>query len=100
MRKPATLPLSVTWQSTSPARITTKNMPDSSLKTWDAKTRLVPSITIFISYKKTEKGYVVTARPEKYGVSGKLSLYSDQTAVIRATLEDREATVDDPPVSN
>jgi hypothetical protein len=50
------------------------------------------------SYKKTEKGYVVTARPEKYGVSGKLSLYSDQTAVIRATLEDREATVDDPPV--
>jgi hypothetical protein len=50
------------------------------------------------SYKKTEKGYVVTARPEKYGVSGKISLYSDQTAVIRATLEDREATVDDPPV--
>lgn len=52
------------------------------------------------SYKKTEKGYVITARPEKYGVSGKLSLYSDQTAVIRATLQDREATADDPPVSN
>jgi hypothetical protein len=50
------------------------------------------------SYKKTEKGYVVTARPEKYGISGKLSLYSDQTAVIRATLKDREATMDDPPV--
>jgi hypothetical protein len=50
------------------------------------------------SYKKTEKGYVVTARPEEYGVSGKLSLYSDQTAVIRATLQDREATADDPPV--
>lgn len=50
------------------------------------------------SYKKTEIGYVITARPEKYGVSGKLSLYSDQTAVIRATLEDREATAGDPPV--
>ena len=50
------------------------------------------------SYTKTKKGYVVTARPEAYGVSGKLSLYSDQTAVIRATFEDREATADDPPV--
>jgi hypothetical protein len=50
------------------------------------------------SYKKTEKGYVVTARPQDYSVSGKLSLYSDQTAVIRWTLEDREATADDAPV--
>jgi hypothetical protein len=50
------------------------------------------------SYTKTKKGYVVTARPEAYGVSGKLSLYSDQTVVIRATFEDREATADDLPV--
>src|SRR5882672_3056973 len=50
------------------------------------------------SYKKKGKGYVATARPQEYGVSGKLSLYSDQTAVIRATWEDREATAADPPV--
>jgi hypothetical protein len=47
------------------------------------------------SYKKTEKGYWVIARPQEYGVTGKLSLYSDQTGIIRRTLEDREATADD-----
>src|SRR5437764_1032396 len=31
-------------------------------------------------------------------VNGKLSLYADQTGVIRGTFEDREATVDDSPV--
>ncbi len=50
------------------------------------------------SYKKTAKGYVATARPQDYGVNGKLSLYSDQTGVIRGTFEDHEATVDDSPV--
>jgi len=50
------------------------------------------------SYKKTAEGYVVTARPQEYGVTGKLSLYSDQTAVIRGTFEDREATANDSPV--
>jgi hypothetical protein len=47
------------------------------------------------SYRKTAKGYVVTARPQEYGVTGKLSLYSDQTAVVRGTLENREATAND-----
>jgi hypothetical protein len=50
------------------------------------------------TYKKTGKGYVATARPQEYGVTGKLSLHSDQTAVIRGTFEDREATANDPPI--
>ncbi|HXB21102.1 MAG TPA: hypothetical protein VNV88_06965 [Candidatus Solibacter sp.] len=50
------------------------------------------------SCKKTDAGYVITARPKKYGVDGRLSLYSDESAVVRATLEDREATEKDKPV--
>jgi hypothetical protein len=50
------------------------------------------------SYKKTDTGYIITARPKKYGVDGKLSLYSDESGVIRGTMEDRDATEKDKPV--
>jgi hypothetical protein len=49
------------------------------------------------TYKKTDAGYVITARPKKYGEDGKLSLYSGESGVIRGTLEDREATGKDKP---
>jgi hypothetical protein len=49
------------------------------------------------TYKQTAAGYIVTARPKKYGVDGKLSLYSDESGMIRGTLEDREATNKDKP---
>ncbi len=42
--------------------------------------------------------YSLVARPLEYGVTGKRSFYTDETAVIRATSDDRAATVDDPPV--
>ena len=42
--------------------------------------------------------YTVTARPMKYGETGKLSVFTDESGVIRATREDREATVNDPPL--
>lgn len=50
------------------------------------------------TYKKTDAGYVISARPKKYGVDGKSSLYSDESGVIRGTVEDREATGKDKPV--
>lgn len=40
--------------------------------------------------------YVITARPERYQVSGVRSFFTDQTDVIRATSEDRGATARDP----
>jgi hypothetical protein len=43
-------------------------------------------------------GYTFTARPIQYGKTGKLSLYCDQTAIIRGTGENREATAKDPPL--
>jgi hypothetical protein len=49
------------------------------------------------TYKQTAAGYIITARPKKYGVDGKLSLYSDESGMIRGTLEDREATKKDKP---
>lgn len=48
--------------------------------------------------KKTDTGYVITARPKKYGADGKLSLYSDESGVIRGTMEDQDATEKDKPV--
>lgn len=42
--------------------------------------------------------YSVVARPDTYGKTGKWSFFTDQSAVIRGTQEDRAATVDDPPL--
>ena len=42
--------------------------------------------------------YTVTARPVKYGETAKLSVFTDESGVIRGTRENREATVNDPPL--
>jgi type IV pilus assembly protein PilA len=42
--------------------------------------------------------YTLTARPAKHGATGMQSYYSDQTQLIRTTLEDRPATITDPPL--
>lgn len=42
--------------------------------------------------------YSLTARPLQYGVTGTRSFYTDETAVLRATREDRPADVNDPPI--
>jgi hypothetical protein len=42
--------------------------------------------------------YHVTARPIEFGTTGTRSFYSDQSGVIRMTSEDREPTVEDPPL--
>lgn len=43
-------------------------------------------------------GYIFTARPMQYGKTGKLSIYCDETAIIRGTSENRAATAKDPPL--
>jgi hypothetical protein len=42
--------------------------------------------------------YTVVARPATPGVSGQRSFFTDETGVLRATLDDRPATVSDPPI--
>lgn len=42
--------------------------------------------------------YTITARPLNFGKSGNRSFYTDDSAVIRSTTEDREATKEDDPV--
>jgi hypothetical protein len=42
--------------------------------------------------------YTITARPLRFGQSGNRSFYTDDSAVIRSTSEDRDATKDDDPV--
>ena len=50
-------------------------------------------------YRRGSKDeYSVIARPTRYGESGTRSFYSDESGVIRATDEDREATVNDKPI--
>lgn len=41
--------------------------------------------------------YTLTARPREHAISGCLSLYTDESGVVRATEEDRAATSKDPP---
>jgi hypothetical protein len=41
------------------------------------------------------KSYTLVARPGNFGY---LNLYSDESGVLRATVEDRAATVQDPPI--
>jgi hypothetical protein len=53
---------------------------------------------IVVGDEANDQIFVVTARPRRYGVTGKLSLYSDQNAVIRGTFENRPATAADKPV--
>jgi len=43
------------------------------------------------------KSYTVSARPLKYGETGRRSFYTDDSGVIRLTAEDRPATAQDPP---
>lgn len=43
--------------------------------------------------------YTVSAQPLKYGETGTNSYFTDQSGVIRQTIEDRPATVNDPPVA-
>lgn len=45
------------------------------------------------------KSYTATARPLKYGQTGQRSFYTDDSGVIRSTLEDRPATANDPPLN-
>jgi hypothetical protein len=42
--------------------------------------------------------FTVSARPLRYGRTGKRSFFSDESGIIRATEEQRPATADDPPV--
>ncbi len=42
--------------------------------------------------------YKVEARPNKFGNTGSQSLYSDESGTVRATKEDRTATINDAPV--
>ncbi len=42
--------------------------------------------------------YTVVARPMQYGKSGVSNFFTDQSGVIRETKEDREPTVNDPPI--
>lgn len=51
------------------------------------------------SYEKTSiDSYTVTATPLDFGKSGTRNFFADQSGVIRATTEDRSATVNDPPL--
>lgn len=51
------------------------------------------------AYTKVSTGeYEAVGRPVKYESSGERSFYTDQSGVIRYTTEDRDATVDDPPL--
>jgi hypothetical protein len=42
--------------------------------------------------------YTITARPLKYGKTGSRSFFTDETAIIRGTSENRAATANDPPI--
>lgn len=44
------------------------------------------------------KSYTVTARPNRFGHSGRSSFFTEQSGVIRATTENRAATITDPPL--
>jgi hypothetical protein len=46
----------------------------------------------------SKEKYVITARPVKFDDSGTRSFFTDESGVIRATSEDREPTVKDPPL--
>lgn len=43
-------------------------------------------------------GFEITARPESYGGTGTLNLFTDDSGIIRSTTQDRAATSDDPPM--
>ncbi len=45
------------------------------------------------------EAYTISARPMRYGQSGKLSFFTDQRGLIHATQQDRAATASDPPGS-
>ncbi len=47
---------------------------------------------------RVAQSYTVTARPSVFGKSGRRSFFVDQTHVIRFTLENRPANVNDPPI--
>jgi len=54
-----------------------------------------------VTYIRLNKNhYTIVARPLKFGEGGLLSFYTDETAVIRSTVEDRAPTADDPPVTS
>ena len=42
--------------------------------------------------------YAIVAQPLEYGVSGIRSFFTDQTAIIHATSENRPASANDPPL--
>lgn len=44
-------------------------------------------------------GYSITARPTEYGKTGTRSFYVDESAVVRSTIENREANASDPPLN-
>lgn len=45
------------------------------------------------------QGYIITARPLKYGQTGMYNYFTDASGVIRNTSEDRPATKEDPPIA-
>jgi len=59
-------------------------------------------IFVYTSSPKDAKGliqsYSIKARPATFGKTGSHNYYSDQSGVIRATDQDRAATVGDPPL--
>jgi hypothetical protein len=50
------------------------------------------------TFKGEKEKFTIIGRPIKFGVSGNRSFFSNESCVIRFTDEDREATVDDPPL--
>jgi hypothetical protein len=58
----------------------------------------VKSGYIFQYSRLSKETYVITARPVKFDDSGTRSFFTDESGVIRATSDDREPTVKDPPL--
>lgn len=50
-------------------------------------------------YRANGSKYVVIARPNKFGNTGRRSFFADESGVIRFTTEDRAPTLEDRPVS-
>lgn len=50
-------------------------------------------------YRANGAKYVVIARPNKFGNTGRRSFFADESGVIRFTADDRAATLEDRPVS-
>ncbi len=57
---------------------------------------------VYVPGRPDEQGrinaYTFLARPQVYGRTGKLNVFTDETAKVRVTSENRDANVQDPPL--